>query len=304
MLISVIVLSLVVSVVTAQAGTSGNPNGPLIANSNPAPSTSPQQEGVFVALWKAFFGGIGDFGDIGTFSDFMSDKFGLTGVSATTTTGEFIGFFLIMFLVFMLVYDISTMLPFFNNGWMRTGVSGAFTFLAFLFFDITQIRYLTSTYQAVGITLVAILPFLVIMAFTSKLDKRAEDETKPSYQYMSSAIWAFFGVYLLLKWNTLRNTSGDTTILFAYMIFALVALIQVFLHGSIFSFLNRWRLRGARKLGVKKGEKNQVRALRNRVQELNEAMRNPENASDVDKLQTLQKEKDELEKSIRFLEKQ
>ena len=276
----------------------------LVSLVSAAGSVGGSQEGVFVSLWKAFFGGIEGIGTDGI-ADFLINKLGLTGAENASIV-DFIAFFLLVILVGMLIYDVAGMLPFFNKGWSRPIFSVIFAILAFLFFDMTQIKYLLSSYQAVGITLVAIVPFIVIWAFVWNLNKKAEDEVKPSYEIFGTLIWIFFAVYLILRWTELLNTTpvnaGGNIIIKAYLAFAVVAGGLAFSHTRLYSWIAKRSRRTVRDLGIKKGERNQVRALRNRLQEIQDAMRNPENSDNIERLEELQKEADGLRRAIRTLE--
>ena len=253
----------------------------VAADSTPVEST----DGVFVTLWKAFFGGINFGGD----DEGIGSLFSKDGLATL----------LIIFLVVMLVYDITSILPFFNSkDWIKWVFSIVFGILAFLFVNPKEIAVLVSTYQAVGVTIVAVIPFIVIWAFVWKLEHRAEEETKPSYSMFGKMIWGFFGAYLLFQWNKLRNApeTANSPVLMAYLVLAVVAIVLVFMQSKIYAWLRKGSLKKLRSMGIKKGERNQIRALRNRIQEINDALRNPENT--IDMLEELQKEKDSLEKAI------
>jgi hypothetical protein len=253
------------------------------------------QDGVLVLVFDALFGGLGDLGDIsgeGGIGKFLQERIGIVGAEGASAS-TILAFFLIMFLVVMLTYEIMGLLPFFSDkGWMRWVFSAGFAFLAFLSFDIGEIKHLASTYQAVGITMIAIIPFLVIYAFVWSLDKRAENETKPSFNMFGTAIWAFFGVYLLLKWRDIRS-EGDSIIITAYMVFAIVALFQVFMHGKIYRWISGRFNSAKRKAGVRKGNTRVATRLRNEIDALQESMKSPENQT--------QEKYGEIQKEIRSL---
>lgn len=263
---------------------------------------SSTSDGLFVTLWDAFFGGM-SFGDGGFFTGLL-EKMGIGGTEGMDFP-TLLSFFLLMFIVFLLIYDITDLLPFLSEGWMTWAFSIAFTILAFISFDIEQIGYLTSTYQAVGITLLAIVPFIVIATFVWKLDRRAEAETKPSYQMFGSAIWIGFGVYLLLKLVEMNNAtqfSASSPIAVSYLVMTVIALGAVFMHSKIFRWFNKGTLKKLRGMGIRKGEANQIRKLRLKINDLQASIDLPENASDAKLIKRRKEEIARLEQSIEILQ--
>jgi hypothetical protein len=225
---------------------------------------SRNQDGLFVTLWRAFFGGM-SFGGEGSWDlqNLLQTKLGVTGGANPV---DYVAFFLLVFLVGMLIYDIAGFLPFFNAGWRKGVFSGIFAILAFLFFDLGQIKYLLSTYQAVGITLVAILPFIVIWTFVWNLNKKAETEAKPGYLYFGKMIWAFFGVYLLLRWVGLLNDPNPkgSIIVTAYLVLAAVALSMIFLQSKIGTWLRGKTEEKLEGIGYNKSVRNEIIRLENK----------------------------------------
>ncbi|MDP2946716.1 MAG: hypothetical protein Q8N88_01245 [Nanoarchaeota archaeon] len=252
-----------ISLISIVLGAPVNPNtGSVSIPGGSSPSTlagSANQDGIFVSLWKAFFGGIGSF-STGDWKGFLSDKFGIAG---STNTVDFIAFFLLVFLVGMLVYDIAEFLPFFNSGWRRTIFSAIFAVLAFMFFDLTQIKYLLSTYQAVGVTLIVVIPFIVIFVFVNQLNIRAQDEVKPFYIYLGKGIWVFFAVYLLLRFNEAFKVSGSwNPIATSYIVAVVVALVLAWKGDFISAWWHKKAKAEAMTLGIDKGKQEQVDRIR------------------------------------------
>lgn len=203
-------------------------------------ASAAEGDGLFVTLWKAFFGGLGGDGT-GSFGETLQNKFGLTG-AASAGVPSLISFFLLMFIVGLLIYDIVDLLPFISKPWMKGAFSIAFTVLAFLFFDMNQINILTANYQGVAVALIAILPFIVISAFVWKLDKKAKEEIKPSYSMFGSAIWIGFGIFMIFRLTEISNIPRDkvsSPIWMAYTVLTLAALLMVFMHSKLVRYFNR-----------------------------------------------------------------
>lgn len=268
----------------------------MAQGADPAPTST---KGLIPTIWSAFFGGMG--GD-GSFGDMIQEKFGVMGAGEAGYP-QLIAFFLLIFIVGLLVYDIADLLPFFSKPWMKTSFAIAFSVLAFMFFDIRQIQYLTSTYQAAGLAMVAIIPFIVIAAFVWKLDKKAQDGVNPSYSMFGSAIWVGFGLYLLLKLSKLNETIvpsslKDSPIYMAYLVLTLFALGAVFMHSKVYAWFHKKGKLAVHKLGVDAGLEQAAGRTRERINELTKELTLPENIAKPDKRREIRAKIVELKKSL------
>lgn len=243
-------------------------------------SAQEEQEGVFVVLGKSFFGGIGE-----VFSSVEGVSF-FEKIFQGEDFKNNLAFFLLVVIFVLFVYDIMDFLPFFNKNWMKVVFSMIFGILAFLFFDQTQIEYLLTTYEAVGVTIVAIIPFLVILAFTWKLEKKAREEVKPSYSVINKGIWTFFGIYLILRWYEL-GFNFENPISIAYLIFGIVALAMILLQKPIFQKLMKSVNQKIHQMGSSIEIENQIRKLRLQESEIVQSLTLPENMENEEKQKSL-----------------
>jgi len=230
-----------------------------------------------------------------SFGEMLQNKLGIAG-AGDAGYPTILAFLLLVFIVALLVYDIADMLPFLSKPWMKTSFAIAFAVLAFMFFDMTQIKYLTTTYQAAGIAIVAIIPFIVIAAFVWKLDRKAQDETKPSYQMFGTAIWFGFGVYLLMKLSEIGVKDTQNPIFLAYSALTLMALAAVFGHSKIYGKFAK----KAGKLRRNKDIKLIIRNLRNRNMELSKSTENPENMTKQELKVLMDERKDNMDQIKRL----
>jgi hypothetical protein len=243
-------------------------------------SAQEEQEGVFVVLGKAFFGEIGE-----VFSSVEGVSF-FEKIFQGEDFKNNLAFFLLVVIFVLFVYDIMDFLPFFNKNWMKVVFSMIFGILAFLFFDQTQIEYLLTTYEAVGVTIVAIIPFLVILAFTWKLEKKAREEVKPSYSVINKGIWTFFGIYLILRWYEL-GFNYENPISIAYLTFGIVALAMILLQKPIFQKLMKSVNQKIHQMGSSIEIENQIRKLRLQESEIVQSLTLPENMENEEKQKRL-----------------
>ena len=267
----------------------------------PMVSAEEDQDGVLKSLWDAIFGGIfGGGGGPGSIGDSL-EEFGIEGASSTTTWKDLVSLVLMMALVFMLVYDIVSFLPFFDGAGKFSKIltfafPAVFSILAFMFVDVRELGVIASTYGAAGIAMVAVVPFVVILAFTYKLDKLAEDNTKPTYKFLSTGVWMFFVGYLVLKLGSLKDNFPKSPVIQAYYIVIVVALVMMIFHSKIYLWLTKKGKEKVMKIGIRKGARAQIRKLRNRIEEIQTAMTLSE--TDTEERENLRKEKDSLEEAI------
>jgi hypothetical protein len=160
-----------------------------------------------------------------------SNIFGLTKAQATIVSHILLG---ILFLI--IIFTIVEVLPFFpSNGFVKFLVSIIVTVLAMMLLPAADIEAVMGTYQALGIVLTSIVPFLVMLAFTIKWDER-----HPQYRFVSTIIWIGFVVYLALRW---KDMPADATLKWAYPITLLLAILFVLFKG--------WFVKMAIRSGIK-----------------------------------------------------
>ncbi len=124
---------------------------------------------------------------------------------------------LMIFIIVMLIYSILEFLPIFpattagkTKGWIQWGVAIASGLLAFLFIDSETVIALTYQYEAMGVILTSVIPALIILAFTWKIQEKVLTGERASGVNIFSPIVLFgFGVYLLIRsYSSLSEISG------------------------------------------------------------------------------------------------
>ena len=151
----------------------------------------------------------------------------------------------ILFLIyFLLVFDIITFLPFFENPkWAKWAVAGGVGILGFLFLDPAYVGVVIGNYEALAVALTSVIPFLLLFAFMYRLEKEALDGdlsvavSKP----ISYVVLIIFALYLGYKLFTEPE---------AYAIWYGVSFVAVivlfFLKEKIFGLMWRGAKKGAR----------------------------------------------------------
>jgi len=105
--------------------------------------------------------------------------------------------FLFFLLITLIVFGISEAIPFLGRGpgktWIAFSVSIIVGILSALYLDNTQVYSILLSYNALGITLSAILPAIIILALSIQLYKQG-------YFFFSKIVWLVFGIILFFRW--------------------------------------------------------------------------------------------------------
>lgn len=121
---------------------------------------------------------------------------------------DFVGFvssegfatFLLGVLVIMMIYSLMSFIPFFGDGpgikWAASIIIGV---LAFLYVDVNTIKILLQTYEALGIVFSAVVPFLVVLAFSVRLETEAKLKNYIFSHILSNLVVWGFVVYILFS---------------------------------------------------------------------------------------------------------
>lgn len=125
---------------------------------------------------------------------------------------------LLFLLVTLIVYSIFKVMPFFKDAHflILMGISIIVGILSIFFLASEEVFTILLSYGVLGITLTAIIPFILITVLTFEL-------TKGGYGFFSKIVWIVFGVGLLFRWITAKNigTFGN----WAYPIVLILILI-------------------------------------------------------------------------------
>jgi len=139
---------------------------------------------------------------------------------------------MLVFLLVLIVYTISTFIPFFpdDNPWIQWLFAIVVGILGFLFVTPEQIKLLLTNYQALAIALTTIIPLVILITFTSKLrEKRAGIAT-----YINKPLIILFFIYLVVSWWNFdsANTGG---LGWMYILTLVATLIWLFFEKGIAS---------------------------------------------------------------------
>ena len=116
------------------------------------------------------------------------------------TSSEGFATFLLATLVIMIVYSLMSFVPFFGDSvgiqWAASIIIGV---LAFFYVDISRVKTLLLAYEALGFVFAGVIPFLVVLAFTIKLETGKNTKGKIStYIISNTVLWVFLG-YIFFK---------------------------------------------------------------------------------------------------------
>ncbi len=167
---------------------------------------------------------------MGSVNKFFKDNFGVD-FSYTWETEFFKaggGFqkFLIFALVSLIIYSISSFLPFLeNNPWINAGVAVIVGILSAFWLSSEEIATALLSYRALGIILTGIIPFFAIAV----ISKKSFDKGHP---FMGKVLWIGFFVVTLIRWLSATDIGAFGKIV--YPIVLIVTLIMFFVQNWIY----------------------------------------------------------------------
>lgn len=129
---------------------------------------------------------------------FISNSF---GYNTTNNVGLAISTFLMIFIVVMLVYTVLDSIKIFpnNKDWVNWVVSIGVGILSFLFVTPETIKSLTAQYEALGVTIVTIIPAVIVLFFSAKIkSKLITGRGNPLLENLVSTIIPL--IYLFYLW--------------------------------------------------------------------------------------------------------
>lgn len=116
------------------------------------------------------------------------------------TSSEGFATFLLAVLVIMMVYSLMSFVPFFGDSvgvqWAASIIIGV---LAFLYVDVSRVRALLLAYESLGFVLAGVIPFLIVVAFTIKLETGKNTQGKISTYIISNTVLGVFLGYIFFK---------------------------------------------------------------------------------------------------------
>lgn len=240
-----------------------------------SPQLAPD-DGVFVTLWKAFFGGIFD-GDGGIFDRLQKEG-----------RADDIQRILLIILVALLVYSISDFLPFAQDKeYVKWAVSVVVALLAFLFIKKETLGGIVNTYGALGVALTSVIPLLILLAFSAKI------KDKPKLAGFSRLLdifmFSIFALWMVLQWQTQKQL-GEPFVR-AYLFSAVVALFLVFFWPWIWKKFNERKTKERSDISNRKSLKTQQAHIERAIQSWQAKMEN----ADTDEIGEIEDRLNELQ---------
>lgn len=139
------------------------------------------------------------FGDAGTFS---LEIWASDGDGGNLVFVRWIMFFIILMAVY---WAISSMVD--GKSFVKFLFSGAISYLAVNFILIDEIYSIMTTYSALGVTFMVIIPFIIVLLFTSKLI--SSGLLTVGKVFAQRAIWVGYTVFLIYYlWTSERSSTG------------------------------------------------------------------------------------------------
>lgn len=158
---------------------------------------------VFVLLISILFASI-SFATADTIGSKVTNKLGSIGnalkgtTSLTDDTKATISKVMLMFLLAIVVYAISTFLPFFpkDKPWLQWVFAIVIAILGFMFVSVGEVKLLLTNYMALGIALTTIIPLILIVTFTLNMRKKNTELAT----IVNKPLVLIFLLYLFVSW--------------------------------------------------------------------------------------------------------
>jgi hypothetical protein len=137
--------------------------------------------------------------DAGSFSlDFWSAE----GDGGNLVFVRYIMFFIILMAVYWAISSIVE-----GNAFVKTLFSGAISYLSVNFILIDEIYSIMTTYSALGVTFMVIIPFIIVLGFTTKLI--SSGILTLGKAFTQRAIWAGYTIFLIYYiYTSDRSSTG------------------------------------------------------------------------------------------------
>jgi hypothetical protein len=162
-----------------------------------------------------------------------------TGVSISEPTQNFIAKALLMTLVILMVYSISSFIPIFpeDNEWIPWVISIIVGFLSFVFVSSENIKLILNNYEALGIVLTSILPLIIIIVFNVKL----RESSVTAAGFFNKLIIVGFIIYLGVKWinTSISNIDPMPELVWVYPLTVIVSVIWLLIEKKLWKYFNK-----------------------------------------------------------------
>ncbi len=144
---------------------------------------------------------------------FLDDPFGTIQRAFSSGEGFGDGFsrFLFAVIIAVLVYAVTDKIPGMNKqelNWARWVIAIIVAYFGSIYLNSTELLVLISTYSALGFTLGAILPFLILIFFSYDLYDSPNIRNEWVRLWLLRGVWIIFGVFLFIRIIGLSGAGG------------------------------------------------------------------------------------------------
>ena len=156
---------------------------------------------------------------------------------------------LIFILVWLVVYSALGFIPVFSK---KPGVlwiaSAVIAILSTFYLDTTEVATILLSYTALGIVLSGIIPFLLLLAVSKKLDDGG-------YSVFSKVIWVIFAIVLFFRWLVADSGEFGVFGVWGFPIIVILSLLFAFFGGAVWERVREGKAAVERK-AIGRGARN------------------------------------------------
>lgn len=146
--------------------------------------------------------------------------------------------FLLFALVTLLVFAIMEFVPFVEDkGWLAFGISVIIGILSIAYLKPEEVYSILLSYEALGIALTSIIPFLLVAVISKKLHEKG-------HTMFSKVLWIVMGVVVSLKYITAETAQLGNFGLFAYPLVIVAIIIMILFENWIYFKIFKATIKG------------------------------------------------------------
>lgn len=202
---------------------------------------------------------------------------------------------LLMALIFMIVYSIFSFIPLVpQKSWAHYGLSAIVAILSFIFVSPTDIAYILSTYEGLGIALTTVIPLIIIIVFTLELDK-----SDFRYSWLINKIVIFvFTVYVAVRYISITwgvdLALRESSLVYLYPATILFLIIWYFMHKRVSYWMFKEEIKSGREIAEGEHLSEVTAELERIAQQINAAVTDAQKNALAQKYNRLIKRQNEL----------
>lgn len=173
----------------------------------------------------------------------ISDWWSSSTVQFSDQSKAMVSKLLLLALVVIIVYSIAGFLPFIppNKDYLNWLIAIIVGILSFLFVSADNIRYIVMNYEALGVMLTSLLPFVVLLTFSYRI--RVNNPGMANI--LNPALFIGFFLYLGSKWLTYRPSADALPELaYVYPLTLVLTVIWLVLERRIWHYFFKKQLMG------------------------------------------------------------